>query len=1485
MHAYALDALVEDIDLTHEPTTTPLAFVFNAMCYPTDNNKSRRRGAPTPPGIPAAIMGDTGASCRFVSLKWCEDNSITIHKSHANWTVTVANDEEVQVCGYVKLEFNIQGYKDTATFLVMPMTNDYDIILGNDWAIARGAIFNFREKQLTVKRQGKDFILKPCRMSKTNKASLQYPEKDVDDDFDTTNPEQFVLNSAQAKRVVRKKLKNCTMLGVDYLGDTAELNAAKAKTVPPTQEEIAETVQKAIQELVENVRNHQPQEEAEAQEPDPEYDKESKALDEAVAKLILHYGESVLREMLPGIRMQGEPVEAIPTPEGAKPPVRGLGRFSKQHKEELDKHIKELLANGLIEPSLSPYAAAALVVPKYNPDGTIKGWRLVIDYRLLNAITIKYQYPMPRIDDVLDSINGARFFSSCDATWGFWQLRLHPEDIKKTAFRTPSGLYQWRVLPMGLSNSPAVFQRTMASFFQKEFTNADGTKVTALGSFIQVYMDDLLIYSKTGEEHAAHLDFVFATLRDNGIYLNPKKCEFNKPEVRFLGHLVSRKGVRPDPAKVGVMKEWPVPTDRNELYRFLGFANYFRQFIKNYATIASPLYPLTQISSKEVYKDNWTSLHQSCFEAIKTALTHAPTLKMPDFDMPFEVIVDASNIAIGAVLVQDGRPCAYESRKLTPAEVRWTTTERELFAAVHALKVWECYLRHPTMPFTLWTDHNPNTFFSTTNRPLTAKQGRWHDFLAPFNFQWKYKKGPDNIADALSRLPYEETIETTLCTIKLNNAILSSLVEERRTVRPTRKGEKQSTDKDAYSEIIRIPVTNQETTANEEENSGPIDITTPPSTPTWWRDIHRESSRATPAVSLVDPDAQPLASAQTPLPEHRSRPDNQAIAQEAAQHEPRPRSPPPQPTQAPVTVNTDDAVTPTDQYKRKRGNVETPATKKRRTGHDTRVQFDVGPEEPDKTQVYRMPSNLTAFERALWQARNDEFFKDAKHNEAWYQHPEDGLWRTRRDDRLIIPTTSLRRQVMEACHDSVFSGHFGKTRTLNLVERLFYWPKMARHVEDFCRGCVQCQQVKSTNHSKYGGLRPLPVPEGRWSDVTVDQVTGLPETARGFNSILVFVDRLTKMSHLAPTTDNMDSKEFCKLFMEFVIRLHGTPKNLISDRGSVFHSNWTRNHTGRLRIWQQFSTAYHPETDGQTERTNMVMEDVLRCYANANQYEWDTFLPMAEFAMNNAPSETTKFTPFLLNYGVHPRHPAIAKLTKMTCNNISLSTPKHRIKAKAAAKAISNTLRIIPETPDAIAFTQTMLRAMNLTKLMLHAARQRMMQQTANKRTEAVPFKVGQLVWLSTKYIKLHHEGYNKLMPRFCGPFEITKKINPVAFKLDLPYTMQIHDVFHASLLKVYKQQPGGTVPSPAPMIVNGEKEYIVEALLGRREKTLSTKKTKHAGKKKRKRTEYLVKWEGYSHAFNMWIPAEELLRNCKKTVAKYEETRVTRPTREMKKR
>jgi RNase H-like domain found in reverse transcriptase len=206
----------------------------------------------------------------------------------------------------------------------------------------------------------------------------------------------------------------------------------------------------------------------------------------------------------------------------------------------------------------------------------------------------------------------------------------------------------------------------------------------------------------------------------------------------------------------------------------LGSANYFRQFIKNYATIASPLYPLTQCKTTKEYKSKWTALHQECFNAIKLSLCHAHALKMPDFDDTFEVIVDASNVAIGVVLVQEGKLVAYESKKLLPAEMQWTTTERELFAVVHSLRQWQCYLRHPTQQFTLGTNHNPNTFFSKGTRPFTPRQARWQEFLAPFNFQWKYKKGEDNIGDTLSR-PSEvedaESLATPLMHLDLATSI------------------------------------------------------------------------------------------------------------------------------------------------------------------------------------------------------------------------------------------------------------------------------------------------------------------------------------------------------------------------------------------------------------------------------------------------------------------------------------------------------------------------------------------------------------------------------------------------------------------------------------------------------------------------------------------------------------------------------------------
>ena len=1354
----ATHAMRDDDDMLDEPTHTPLAFVFDARCQHIGSQPSRN----TP--FSAAIMADTGATTRFASKEWVTANKLRIKPTHANWTVRVANNEVVPVAGTVDVDIDIQGYRDKVKFLVMPMSKGYDLILGNDWFIKRQAVLSYESKTVEVMRGGKRYKLLPRTSVASTARDLQHPVRESTfGDIDPTNHESFVLNYTQAKRVLKKRHDwhvvelQCIAPDDDDDDDDEEISMTKATPTIPTQATRDADVRKAITELENEVRRSDPNalhSQPDTEPPEPP-DADSAQLSANIQKLKDEFGVSVFKEELPGIRQQGEPVEAIPTIPGAKPPTRGLGRYSKYDREELDKQIATLLKQGMIEPSLSPYAAAALIVPKYNPDGSIKGWRMVIDYRLLNAITVKFQFPMPRVDDIMDSLNGAKFFSACDATWGFWQLRLHPSDVPKTAFKTPSGLYQWRVLPFGLSNSPAVFQRTMSSFFQKAYTDPDtGVTVTALGTFIQVYMDDLMIYSKTPEEHLKHLRFVFETLKTNVIYLNPKKCEFNKSEVRFLGHLVSRRGVRPDPAKVSVMKSWPAPTNKQELYRFLGFANYFRQFIRNYATIASPLYPLTQVNAADEFKKKWSSLCQECFEAIKLALCHAPTLKMPDFDNPFEVIVDASNVAIGAVLIQDRRPVAYESKKLSSAEMKWTTTERELYAGVHALKQWQCYLRHPTHTFTLWTDHHPNTFFSTTHRPLSPRQARWQEFLGPFNFVWKYKKGPENIADTLSRPP---EAGDAMCVA--NTMILIEHSPELMVM--TRAARLKEAKRQPHTTIDTHSPPNKRTR-----------LDTPPRRP---HDNGRSSSTSK-HVSF-DP-ALPIPSPAETIPPRRFA-----------------------------------------------------------TPH----------------------ASLTRFERALWEARDNPFFLQHQESNTWCQDGH-GLWRDGKG-RLVIPTDDLRTLVVQACHDSVFSGHFGKKKTLSLCERLFYWPGITRQVEKYCKSCLTCQTVKPTNHKPYGMIRPLAVPDGKWTDVSVDMVTDLPVTKRGYDSIIVFVCRLTKMCHLVPTTKKMDTPEFIRVFVDTVVKLHGAPLRLVSDRGSIFTSQFARCAMPLIGTLQNYSTAFHPQSDGQTERMNRVMEDVLRCYASTDEDSWDVQLPMVEFAINNSPAESTHQTPFVLNYGVHPRHPGLAQLVRPQQElSVAIDTP-------CAFELNQVATRDIPEVPAAVRFTQEMQAAIDHTKMLLHASRQRMMAIANPHRIEA-PFRVGDMVFLSTRYIKLKYKGCPKLMPRYVGPFPIVASIGSVSFRLQLPSKMRIHPVFHASLLKPYVHRPGVAM-HPRAVVVDDEEEFVVDRLMDVKERT-STKRVKHGKPQVRTYRSYLVRWAGYGPEHDQWLREDELERNCKSLIREF---------------
>jgi hypothetical protein len=410
----------------------------------------------------------------------------------------------------------------------------------------------------------------------------------------------------------------------------------------------------------------------------------------------------------------------------------------------------------------------------------------------------------------------------------------------------------------------------------------------------------------------------------------------------------------------------------------------------------------------------------------------------------------------------------------------------------------------------------------------------------------------------------------------------------------------------------------------------------------------------------------------------------------------------------------------------------------------------------------------------------------------------------------------------------VYAGHFGYHKTLKLLTRHYWWPQVKTAVSEYVSGCVSCQANKSAHSLPTGKLQPLPIPDGKWHTVTVDFVTHLPVTDNGKDAICVFCDKLTKMVHLVPTVSSVDAAGTAKLFVQNVWRLHGLPHTLVSDRGTQFDSKLFREIMEHLQVKQAMSSAYHPQTDGQTERVNRVMQEVLRHYVNPLQTDWDVWLPAVEFAINNSVHTGTKETPFFLNYGVHPLTP------------LSLQSPAERAKAS--------------KVPAAAKFTADMQAAVARAKQCLQGAQDRM-KSVADKRRADHTVAVGDLVWLDSRNIAVKHTGSRKLLPRRLGPFKVVKQINPVAFRLELPATMEkVHPVFHVSLLMPYKD--GGRAQPPPPPVVmeDGVEEFEVEAVLGHR----------YTGKK----LQYLIKFKGYGHEQNEWLPKNHL--TCDELVQEY---------------
>ncbi|KAG2190788.1 hypothetical protein INT47_000170 [Mucor saturninus] len=459
--------------------------------------------------------------------------------------------------------------------------------------------------------------------------------------------------------------------------------------------------------------------------------------DEQWMKLVKEF-DDVFQDGLPGLPPNRDVQHVINTGDAYpvnKPPFK----MSPRELDELKKQLKELLDLGLIRPSSSPWGAPILFVKKKNGE-----MRMCVDYRALNKVTVRNNHPLPRIDECLERLHGANHFTSLDLRSGYHQVKIQESDVPKTAFNTRYGQYEFLVLPFGLTNAPPTFQHLMNKVLGD-----------CLDKFALVYLDDILIFSKTPTEHEEHVRHVLNQLREAKLIANFKKCEFNKKELTFLGFNVSAQGILPSPDKVKTVQEWTPPTNVQEVRQFIGLAQHYRRFIPGFAGIASPLTDLTKGTGPKRRPVVWTDTCQTSFDILKDKLSSAPVLLAPNMDKPFRIETDASDFGVGAVLMQEDdegiwKPLAFESKKLSNAERSYPAQERELLGILHALRTWRCMIEGK--PFTVYTDHLPLKYFRSQVKP-TPRLVRWIAEFELYDPIIQYKPGKENgVPDVLSRL-------------------------------------------------------------------------------------------------------------------------------------------------------------------------------------------------------------------------------------------------------------------------------------------------------------------------------------------------------------------------------------------------------------------------------------------------------------------------------------------------------------------------------------------------------------------------------------------------------------------------------------------------------------------------------------------------------------------------------------------------------------
>ena len=718
------------------------------------------------------VMIDTGATGLFISEKSVRNLKLKRYAARTPTKVYIADGSHHECNHYVQVPLAMKNYATTLEMAVLPMDLGVDVILGTPWlqTLDGGAPrMNFIDMTLQFTHRGHNVKL----VSTTAKmvapgVTLKMLRRLAYCPFDQ-------ITGAQAEKDIKMIMKINTEreaagedlievlslelgspdLGIPaearYVGTTGKAQCPTCWRPMPCNCSRASSTPTG--DVDAGPGTGEPQKPPAAPRPATKTFKLGEQLggEQEEAKFLEEF-KDILADSLSEVRdspgyeeaVKKRPRATVRTQHHETAPFRRAYKMSATQLQELRKQLDDLMAKGYIRPSSSPYGAPVLLVPKPHCDNE---WRLVIDYRGINEITIRSRYPIPNVSQLMDELQGSTVFSTLDMLWGFWQLPMHPDDMEKTAMQTAYGSFEWTVLPMGLTNSPAIYQSWMHSM---------------LGHlpFVKIFIDDILIHSAGAEEHAGHLRQVLEVLRDKKVVLKKKKANLFKTSVEFLGHVLTDRGLMPQHNKVKAVEDWHVPRDAHEIRQFLGLAGFYRQYIYNFADKSKAMNNLL----KKGAEYEWSIECQDGFEAIKAALSSAPVLALPDQisakdgKAPFVLQTDASDFALGGVLMQDTgdglRPIAFESRSLNAAEQNYSTTEKELLAMIHCCRLWRHYFEDSK--WVVQGDHRPLQWLFEPGREMTRRQARWIGILQEMGApRITHVPGVTiPVPDALSRKPW-----------------------------------------------------------------------------------------------------------------------------------------------------------------------------------------------------------------------------------------------------------------------------------------------------------------------------------------------------------------------------------------------------------------------------------------------------------------------------------------------------------------------------------------------------------------------------------------------------------------------------------------------------------------------------------------------------------------------------------------------------------